>query len=82
MSPFDQAVLEVVGSLRPGEVMTYGEVAQASGYPGRARAVGRLLANTERDVPWWRVVGHGGRLVSPNREEQALLLLAEGYSPR
>jgi methylated-DNA-protein-cysteine methyltransferase-like protein len=82
MSPFEVSVLEVLRSLKPGEVVTYGEVAELAGYPGRARGVGRILRVTDEDVPWWRVVGHGGRLVSPNPREQAALLRAEGYAQK
>ena len=80
MTLFEESVLEVVRSLRPGEPMTYGEVAEMAGFPGRARAVGRILKLTEEDLPWWRVVGHGGRLISPNPTRQAELLRREGYS--
>lgn len=80
MTPFEESVLEVLRSLRPGEVVTYGEVAEMAGFPGRARAVGRILRLTEEEVPWWRVVGYGGRLVSPNAAQQADLLRREGYS--
>ena len=66
--------------MRPGEVVTYGEVAEMAGFPGRARAVGRILSLTEEDLPWWRVVGHGGRLISPDPGQQADLLRREGYS--
>ncbi len=78
MTPFEESVLEVLRSLRPGEVVTYGEVAEMAGFPGRARAVGRILRLTEEEVPWWRVVGYGGRLISPNPAEQADLLRREG----
>lgn len=78
MSDFEEAVLEVLTSLGRGEVVTYGEVAEMAGFPGRARAVGRILAETEEEVPWWRVVGAGGRLVSPSAGKQAELLRAEG----
>lgn len=78
MSEFEDSVLEVLRSLQPGEVVTYGEVAELAGYPGRARGVGRILRVTDEDVPWWRVVGHGGRLISPNPAEQELLLRREG----
>ena len=74
MTPFEESVLEVLRSLRPGEVVTYGEVAEMAGFPGRARAVGRILRLTEEEVPWWRVVGHGGRLISPKPTQQADLL--------
>ena len=78
MTPFEDSVLEVLRSLRPGEVVTYGEVAELAGYPGRARGVGRILRVTDEDLPWWRVVGHGGRLISPSPIQQAELLRAEG----
>ena len=80
MTSFEEAVLDILRSIKPGEVMTYGEVAELAGYPGRARAVGRILRVTGEEVPWWRVVGHGGRLISPNPSEQAALLRGEGYS--
>jgi methylated-DNA-protein-cysteine methyltransferase related protein len=80
MTSFEESVLAVLRSLRPGEVVTYGEVAEMAGFPGRARAVGRILSLTEEDLPWWRVVGHGGRLISPDSARQADLLRREGYS--
>lgn len=76
---FREAVLAVVGSIGPGEVLTYGEVAAEAGRPGAARAVGGLLRTTETPVPWWRVVGAGGRLRAPAPERQAALLRAEGH---
>ena len=82
MTEFELAVLDVLHSLQSGEVVTYGEVAELAGYPGRARAVGRFLASTEEDVPWWRVVGYGGRLLSPNPQEQERLLRKEGAALR
>ena len=80
MTSFEESVLRVLRSLRPGEVVTYGEVAEMAGFPGRARAVGRILSMTEEDLPWWRVVGHGGQLISPDPAGQADLLRREGYS--
>jgi len=82
MTSFEEAVLEVLRSLKSGEVVTYGEVAELAGYPGRGRGVGRILRVTDEDLPWWRVVGYGGRLISPNPAEQAALLQREGYSVR
>ena len=37
LTPFEEAVVAVLGSLGPGDVVTYGEVAAEAGYPGRAR---------------------------------------------
>jgi methylated-DNA-protein-cysteine methyltransferase-like protein len=78
MSRFEQAVVAVLGSLRPGEVVTYGEVAAEAGYPGAARAVGRILATSTDDLPWWRVVTASGRLVPGHEAEHARRLRAEG----
>ncbi|HZA74792.1 MAG TPA: MGMT family protein [Acidimicrobiales bacterium] len=78
MSPFEQAVVAVLRSLRPGEVVTYGEVAAEAGYPGAARAVGRILATSTDDLPWWRVVTATGRLVPGHETEHARRLRAEG----
>lgn len=78
MSPFERAVVAVLRSLRPGEVVTYGEVAAEAGYPGAARAVGRILATSTDELPWWRVVTATGRLVPGHEAEHARRLRAEG----
>ncbi len=68
-----------MASLQPGEVVSYGEVAAQSGYPGAARAVGGALRRID-GIPWWRVVAHDGRLVSPDPARQARLLRREGVA--
>lgn len=78
MSAFEAAVLEVIGSLQPGEVVTYGEVAAEAGFPGAARAVGSILRTSHAEIPWWRVVGAGGQLRSPHPARQKRLLEKEG----
>ncbi|MGH8913540.1 MAG: MGMT family protein [Acidimicrobiia bacterium] len=78
MSAFEDAVLEVICSLEPGEVVTYGEVADQAGFPGAARAVGTVLRTCDGDVPWWRVVGAGGLIRTQSKEKQADRLRAEG----
>lgn len=78
MSDLETAVLRVLRGLPRGEVVTYGEVALEAGYPGRARAVGRILATTDVEVPWWRVVTSSGRLVPGHEQDQATRLRAEG----
>jgi len=75
---FSQRVGEVIAGIEPGEVWTYGEVAEAAGRPGAARAVGRLLATTDEDLPWWRVVAANGRLVPGHERAHAERLRAEG----
>ena len=78
MTELEARVLDVLRALVPGEVVSYGDVAEDAGFPGRARAVGRLLATTDVEVPWWRVVTAGGRLVPGHETEQAQRLRAEG----
>ena len=73
--------MRVLQSLRPGEVVTYGEVAAEAGFPGAARAVGNLLAGEGDDgLPWWRVVTSAGRLVPGHEAEHAARLRAEGVA--
>jgi len=83
-SPFRERVERVVAALSPGDLVTYGEVAAEAGYPGAARAVGRVMANPDPDreaeLPWWRVVSASGRLVPGLEREQTRLLAAEGIS--
>jgi methylated-DNA-protein-cysteine methyltransferase-like protein len=74
----DRRILDVLRALEAGEVTTYGDVAEVAGYPRQARLVGRILATTDLDVPWWRVVNAAGRIVSSTPAEQAELLRAEG----
>ncbi|MBC8194629.1 MAG: MGMT family protein [Acidimicrobiia bacterium] len=76
-TPFELAVAEVLGALRQGEVVSYGEVAAEAGYPGAHRAVGRFLRDSE-GWPWWRVVTSTGRLVPGLESEQARILAVEG----
>ncbi|MCI0426235.1 MAG: MGMT family protein [Actinobacteria bacterium] len=80
MTVFEDAVIEVITGLAAGEVITYGEVAAEAGHPGAARAVGTLLARVDADLPWWRVVGAGGHLRSPNPGLQGRLLMEEGLA--
>jgi len=82
LTDLERALAEVLNSLEPGDVITYGEVALEAGYPGRARAVGRFLAGSGGAYPWWRVVNAAGRLVPGNEEEQTRRLVAEGVTVR
>ncbi len=59
--------------------MSYGEVAEMAGYPGRARGVGTVLRDSE-GLPWWRVVAADGRLRAPDTALQTARLEAEGLT--
>lgn len=85
---FYDLVYAVVRQIPEGKVINYGRVAQLLDRPKAARAVGYALnaladkPEGEKGVPWWRVVGQGGRITIANREwgghEQAERLRAEG----
>jgi len=81
VADFVTDVLEVVASIPPGRVMTYGDVAAALGSRA-ARAVGTVMAHYGSDVPWWRVVrasghpatGHEARALEHYRAEGTPLM--------
>ncbi len=75
-------ILDVLLALGEGEVTTYGDVAAVAGYPKQARLVGRILATTDVEVPWWRVVAAGGALRAGDPSLQARLLRDEGVVVR
>jgi alkylated DNA nucleotide flippase Atl1 len=56
-------VLDVVDSIPPGSVMSYGDVAEFLG-EGGPRQVGRIMALWGGGVPWWRVVHADGSLLA------------------
>jgi len=78
----ERRILDVLLALREGEVTTYGDVADTAGYPKLSRLVGRILATTHVEVPWWRVVNASGRLRAHDVREQTALLRAEGVDVR
>ncbi len=78
---FESAVTRVIRSLKPGDLISYGEIAAEAGYPGAARAVGRVLKVVD-GLPWWRVVTSTGRLVPGLEKEHARLLEAENVIVR
>ena len=77
------AVLRALRDIPPGRVSTYGTLAALAGYPRHARHVGALLGRlpAELALPWFRVVGSGGRIARPGSEGadyQRLLLQQDG----
>lgn len=80
--PFEDAVDRVLRALKPGDVVSYGEVAAEAGYPRRARAVGQHLARSDGQYAWWRVVNSAGRLAPGKEADQARRLEAEGHHVR
>jgi methylated-DNA-protein-cysteine methyltransferase-like protein len=80
--PALQAIWDVIAQIPRGKVTTYGDVAQAAGLPGRARQVGYALRHSPDDLPWFRVMGAGGKIVFPQGSryylEQTRRLASEG----
>jgi len=74
-----ERVLQVVESIPPGRVMSYGDIAEYVG-EGGPRQVGRVMALYGGGVPWWRVIRSDG---SPPRghEHQCLRRWREEGTP-
>jgi len=79
LTPFQSAVVELVGGLAAGEVMTYAEVADEIGRPGSGQAVANVLRRVP-GLPWWRVIPATGSLYRTHAPTQAPLLRADGVS--
>jgi len=82
LTPFQRRVAEVLRATRPGQTLSYGEVALLAGRPGAARAVGQAVkANPILIlVPCHRVVaanGPGGWSAFGTPERKARLLALE-----
>ncbi len=63
-SSFDRKVWEVLGRVRAGQTVTYGELARRAGFPGSARAVGGSMHRNPIPIviPCHRVIGLGGSI--------------------
>ncbi len=53
---FDKAICDIVSSIKPGHVMSYGEVARAAGFPRHARMVSKAMSRSDTPLPWYRIV--------------------------
>jgi methylated-DNA-protein-cysteine methyltransferase-like protein len=71
-------IRDVVATIPAGSVLAYGEVAARAGLPGRARLVGRILAEDGHDLPWHRVLRADGTPAPHLAAEQLARLRAEG----
>jgi len=62
LSPFTRRVLETLRTTRPGETLSYGQLARLAGSPGASRAVGQVMAKNPLPIliPCHRVVGANG----------------------
>lgn len=80
------AYYAVIRRIPVGRVMTYGDVARATGFAGRARRVGYALACCgDPFLPWWRVINARGQASRSNgrsigADEQEHRLRSEGIA--
>ena len=85
LTPFEQSALRAAATIPPGEVRSYGWVAEAIGQPTAARAVGRAMARNPVPLlyPCHRVVDATGALhqYAYGVELKARILELEGYHP-
>lgn len=70
-------VRELVASIPPGHVATYGDIAAAARL-SNARTVGWIMRTDSADLPWHRVLGASGRPAAHLASRQLSLLAAEG----
>ena len=77
LDDYSARVLDVVDAIPPGQVMSYGDIAEYLG-AGGPRQVGRVLASYGGAVAWWRVI-HADGTPAPGHDASALEhYLAEG----
>lgn len=72
-------IRQVIERVPRGRVITYGQAAEAAGFPRAARLTVRALYGGTA-LPWHRVVAAGGRIAlkGADGEEQRLRLSLEG----
>ena len=74
---YSARVLDVVDAIPPGQVMSYGDVAEYLG-AGGPRQVGHVMSHYGGAAPWWRVT-HADGTPAPGHDSRALEhYLAEG----
>lgn len=78
LTQFQQQMADAVNKLRPGEVVSFGDIAAAAGRPTASRAAGRMLSQSMDTLPWWRVVYSNGHLPPCNPTVQSERLIEEG----
>jgi alkylated DNA nucleotide flippase Atl1 len=76
---FVEAVLDAVEKIPPGQVASYGDVAEFVGRGG-PRQVGSVMAHYGGAVSWWRVVRADGRPAS-GLEARAIPRLIDDGTP-
>lgn len=76
MSAFNR-IIQLVRSIPPGQVASYGQIGAAAGYPKGARLVAWALHGLSGEelekTPWWRVANRVG-IISTTCEDHTALV--------
>jgi len=79
---FDEAVWQIIANIPLGQVMAYGEIARAAGFPRHSRMVSKAMSRSTKKLPWHRVIRSDGSLAFPLKSEeyetQKARLMSEG----
>ena len=75
---YRERVYEIVRSIPPGRVMTYGQLAEILGQGYTPRTVGFVMHSSGDNTPWHRVINaqgacSTGRVVLPHDKQQRML---------
>lgn len=70
-----EKIYAAIRRIPKGRVATYGQVARAAGLPGRARLVGKALAELPggAGVPWHRVINASGGISERSEPSSPLI---------
>ncbi|MBT8142462.1 MAG: MGMT family protein [Gammaproteobacteria bacterium] len=81
---FDPKIWEIVKNIPPGQVMSYGMIAERAGYPKHSRIVSPAMTRCPEALPWFRVVRSDHTLAfevgTKYYKKQARLLRKEGVT--
>jgi alkylated DNA nucleotide flippase Atl1 len=77
VTPYANAVLDVVDRIPLGRVLAYSDVAELVG-KGTGRSVGTVMSRYGGEVPWHRVVHADGSCAPGHEDEQLARLREEG----
>jgi alkylated DNA nucleotide flippase Atl1 len=76
---YSARVLDVVDAIPPGQVMSYGDIAEYLG-EGGPRQVGRVMSRYGGAAAWWRVL-HADGTPAPGHEAVALRHYLAEHTP-
>ncbi|HAI73365.1 MAG TPA: cysteine methyltransferase [Alteromonas australica] len=79
---YQQRIESTLSMVPVGAVVSYGQLADLAGLPGKARLIAKYLKTSETQINWHRVIRSDGKIAFPENSEQAndqrRRLLSEG----